>query len=90
MPVKIHIPAMLRHESGGAFDLSVPAKTIRGALDQLERSHASLYRCVCNETGALRPHMHLFINSDLVMDDELDTRLKPNDELFIMPAVSGG
>jgi len=88
--VKIYIPAMLRHESRGASDLSVSATTIRGALEQLERSHPSLYRCVCNETGALRRHMHLFVNSDLVMDDGLDTRLKPNDELFIMPAVSGG
>lgn len=88
--MKIHIPAMLRHESSGASDLSVSATTIRGALEQLESSHPSLYRSVCNETGAVRRHMHLFINSDLVMDDGLDTKLRPNDELFIMPAVSGG
>lgn len=90
MSVTIHIPAALRPECRGASQLSVAATTVRAALGQLEHDHPSLYRSVCNETGAVRRHMNLFINSSLVFDDGLDTNLKPGDELFIMTAVSGG
>ena len=90
MSVTIHIPVMLRHECGGQSKLSVSATSIRHALEELAKGHPAVYRSVCNETGVVRRHVHLFINSSLVTDDGLDTKLKPNDELFIMPAVSGG
>ncbi len=82
---------MLRHECGGVTELSLSASTVREALDELERSHPSLYRSVCDETGAVRRHVHLFVESSLLCGPEgLDTVLAPGDVLTIMPAVSGG
>lgn len=90
MTVTIHIPATLRHECRGESTLAVQATSIREALLQLERDCPAVYRSVCNETGAVRRHMNVFVNSVLVFDDGHDTKLKPGDELFIMTAVSGG
>ena len=91
MSITIHIPQMLRAECGVSADLCVSARTVRVALEQLAQSHPSLYRSVCDETGAVRRHIHLFVNSSLLSGPEgFDTVLKSGDVLSIMTAVSGG
>ena len=50
-----------------------------------------LYRNVCDETGAVRRHLNVFVNADHMRDrDGLDTTLAPGDVVTILPAVSGG
>ncbi|MDH3292286.1 MAG: MoaD/ThiS family protein [Gemmatimonadota bacterium] len=89
--ISIRIPAPLRDYAGGAAELSLPATSVRAALAQLERHHPSLYRSVCDETGAVRRHVNLFVNLAHVRDRHgLDTALAPGDILTILPAVSGG
>jgi molybdopterin converting factor small subunit len=89
--VTIRVPAPLRDYAGGAAELSLPATSVRAALLQLERHHPSLYRSVCDETGALRRHVNLFVNLANVRDRHgLDTALAPGDIVTILPAVSGG
>ena len=91
MSIAVHIPAPLRPYCGGASELRIPAPTVRALLLELERRHPSLYGSVCDETGAVRRHVNLFVNSDHVRDrDGLDTALTPGDVLTILPAVSGG
>ena len=52
---------------------------------------SALYRNICDETGAVRRHLNVFVNADNVRDlDGLDTALRPGDVLTILPAVSGG
>jgi molybdopterin converting factor small subunit len=69
----------------------ISAGTVRAALDDLERSQFALYRNVCDETGMLRRHLNVFVNSDNVRDlDGIDTTLRPGDVVTILPAVSGG
>jgi molybdopterin converting factor small subunit len=89
--IKIHVPAVLRASCGGVRELSLSASSVRAALEQLERSHAALYRSVCDETGAVRRHVNLFVNAWDVRDREgLDTVLVSGDVLTILPSVSGG
>ena len=91
MTITINIPAVLRNRCEGARQLSLAAPSVRAALEQLERSHPQLYRSVCDDTGALRRHVNLFVNTANVRDENgLDTALAPGDILTIMPAVSGG
>ena len=64
---------------------------MRAAFEQLEQRYPVLYRNVCDETGAVRRHIGLFVNTSHVRDrDGLDTALVPGDVLTILPAVSGG
>jgi len=91
MTITIHIPAVLRNYCEGVSELSLPAASIRAVLEQIERSHPALYRSICDETGAVRRHVNLFVNTSHMRDREgLDTTLTPGDVVTIMPAVSGG
>jgi molybdopterin converting factor small subunit len=89
--ITIHIPGPLRTYCAGASELSVSAHTVRAALEDLERNQATLYRNVCDETGTVRRHLNVFVNSDNVRDlDGVDTTLTTGDVVTILPAVSGG
>ena len=91
MNIKVYVPAPLRPYCGGASELGIVAASVRAALAELERRHPSLYRNVCDETGAVRRHVNLFVNTAHVRDrDGLDTALAPGDVLTILPAISGG
>lgn len=89
--VTINVPAPLRAYSDGASELSMSAPTVRAVLETLERLHPSLHRSICDETGAVRRHVNLFVNASHVRDREgLETVLRPGDVVTILPAVSGG
>jgi molybdopterin synthase sulfur carrier subunit len=89
--ITLHVPGPLRTYCGGASQLSISAPTVRAALEELERSQSALYRNVCDETGTVRRHLNVFVNSENVRDlAGVDTTLTPGDVLTILPAVSGG
>jgi len=89
--VTVHIPGPLRVYCAGAWQLSSSGRTVRAVLEDLERSQSALYRNVCDETGKVRKHLNVFVNSDNVRDlDGIDTTLTPGDVVTFLPAVSGG
>jgi molybdopterin converting factor small subunit len=89
--ITIHVPSALRGYCAGASEMFVPAASVRAALERIERSHPALYRSVCDETGAVRRHVNLFVNKMHMRDLEgLETALAPGDVVTILPAVSGG
>lgn len=91
MSVTIHVPGTLRQYCDDSLELSVPATSLRDALEQLEQRYPALHRCVCHETGAVRRHVNLFVNEDEMRTlNGLDTPLAPGDAVMILPAVSGG
>lgn len=91
MTITVLIPGVLRAYCAGARELTLSAATVRAAVEQLEHSHPSLYRSVCDETGAVRRHVNLFVNIDNIRDGAgLDTSLASGDIITIMPSVSGG
>lgn len=89
--VTILVPGPLRNCCDGASELSISASNVRVALEEIERNHPSLYRNVCDETGAVRRHINIFVNTLHMRDcSGLDTALVAGDEVIILPAVSGG
>jgi MoaD family protein len=88
--INVHLPQPLR-DCAGASDLAISAPTLRAVLEELERSHPTLHRCICDETGTVRRHVNLFINKADMRDcDGLETPLAQGDVVTILPAVSGG
>ena len=91
MTISIHVPGVLRASCGGAAELSLSAANVRAALDWIERSHPALYRSICDETGAVRRHVNVFVNTSHMRDrDGLETVLAAGDVITVLPAVSGG
>ncbi len=81
----------MRSRCQGAGEIALSAASVRAALEQIERAHPELYRSICDETGRVRRHVNLFVNTSDVRDREgIETALLPGDVLTIMPAVSGG
>jgi MoaD family protein len=89
--ITVHIFGSLRMYCGGASQLSMTAKTVREVLEELERTQAALYRNICDETGAVRRHLNVFVNTENVRDlNGIDSVLTAGDVVTILPAVSGG
>ena len=89
--IKILVPTPLRDRCGGVLELLLSAPSVRAALEQIEERHPLLYRSICDETGAVRRHVNLFVNTSHVRDRQgLDTALVSGDVVSILPAVSGG
>ena len=89
--ITVNVPTLLLDCCGGAAELAVSAGNPRIMLGELERLHPKLHRSICDETGAVRRHINLFVNRQHMRDcNGLDTRLEPGDVVTIMTAVSGG
>src|SRR2546428_8613748 len=89
--VPIFVRGVLRLCCDGASERAMPATSVRAAFEQLERRYPSLYRSVCDDTGAQRRHMNIFVNAFNTRDGNgLDTTLLAGDVITILPAVSGG
>jgi sulfur-carrier protein len=89
--ITIHVPGALRTYCNGQAQLQLPAPSVRAVLEEIERRHPDLYRGICDETGAVRRHINIFVNTSHVRDrDGLDTPLLPGDAVIVLPAISGG
>jgi len=89
--VTIRVPSALRETCGGRSELTLEAASVRAVLALLEQHHPALHRGLCDETGAVRRHVGLFVNLAHVRDLQgLDTPLAPGDAVTFLPAVSGG
>ena len=91
MAITVHIPGQLRASCDGASQLALSAPSVGAALEELARIWPALHRNICDETGAVRRHINVFVNELHMRErDGLDTALAPGDVLTILPAVSGG
>ena len=89
--ITVVVPTLLRDACAGASALPLSATSLRAALEELEQRYPALHRSICDETGAVRRHVNLFVNTHHMRDrNGLDTPLDPGDVVTILPAVSGG
>ena len=93
MPV-VNLPAVLAAYADGARHLPVELPedaTVGAMIRTLGETYPGVRHRVLDETGALRQHVNVFVNGESVRWlDGLATRLGPDDEISIIPAVSGG
>jgi len=89
--VTIRLPGALRGYCDGVTELVAAVPNVRAALEHIERTYPSLHRCICDETGAVRRHINIWVNATHMREREgLDTELAAGDAVSILPAVSGG
>jgi len=91
--VVFHIPGYLRTFTDGRTSVRLDASpaTVRAALDALWAMHPGVRDRVVTEQGDVRPHVNVFVGDESIrVTGGLDTTLRDDSEITIVPAVSGG
>lgn len=94
MPVTVRLPQALAGDAGGARELSVDLPgggTLADLLDALRASHPALARRVCDETGAIRRFVNVYVGDDESRSlHGLRTPVPADATVFIVGSVAGG
>lgn len=91
MAVTVKIPTPLRRLTGQQDKVSADGANIASIVDSLEGSFPGMKERLCDENGALRHFVNIYVNGeDVRYMDGIDTAVNDGDELSIVPAVAGG
>jgi len=85
--MKVRIPSSLLSYTGAA-KVEATGATLAELLADLDRQYPGLRFRVIDEQERMRGHMRFFINNEQVFD--LAHALRPDDDVFLMQALSGG
>jgi len=89
--VSVKIPTPLRRVTGGASQVNGAGNTIGELITDLERQFPGMRERLCDETGALRRFVNVFVgDEDIRFLEGLDTVLSDDAQVSIIPAVAGG
>ena len=89
MPTVSFSPNIRSHVDVGTFD--VTGETVRESLESVFALHPRLKSYLFDDGGNVRKHIAMIVNSEPVQDRaDLSDPVKPDDEIFVMQALSGG
>ena len=72
-------------------DDTVPGATLGDVLSAYFVSHPAVRSYVIDDTGAIRKHVTVFVNSEQIADrDRLNDPIADDDEIHVFQALSGG
>lgn len=72
-------------------DLDVPGDTVAAVVRELDRRHPGLASYLVDERGALRKHVNVFVDQELVRDRaRLGDAVSAGSVLDVIQALSGG
>lgn len=87
----LKIPTPLRPYAGGQSTLTLPGKQVSNLLEAAVKEYPELKKHLFNEENQLRPFVNLFLGEDNINQLQgLDTALKEDDTLMIIPSIAGG
>ncbi len=90
MPV-IRIPTPLRSYVNGQSEIPVQGQTVADAMENLLTQYPAMRPHLTNTNGQLRPFVNLFLGESNVRDLQgLETPLKEDDKLLLIPSIAGG
>lgn len=86
--VTIVLPdSLARLFPGAPRKLKLEASTVFDAIIELNERWPGMRDRLLDGRPAIRQHISIFVNDERA---GIDTPLKPGDELFVLPAMSGG
>ena len=86
--MRVVLPSPLFSYTGGQQALEGSGESIAQLLEFLESRYPGMRHRIIDEQDRIRPHIRFFVNGDGVL--RLDHRLRVNDEVIIVAALSGG
>jgi sulfur-carrier protein len=91
MSVEVRVPSVLRKHTDGARVVQADGPTVAAVIENLEQQFPGLQGELRGDDGLLRQFVNIYVNDeDIRYLDRLNTKIKPGDELAILPAVAGG
>jgi sulfur-carrier protein len=87
----LKIPTPLRTYTAGKSEIALQGSTVNEVLQDLTIQYPTIKPHLFNGEGALRPFVNLFLGEDNVKDLKgLETSLKADDRLLLIPSIAGG
>ncbi len=91
MSVKVRIPTPLMKLTNNQAEVTAEGGTIADLLNNLESQFAGMKERICEENGAPRRFINIYLNEEDIRFLEGDkTKIKDGDEVSIIPAIAGG
>jgi len=88
---RVRIPPTLRDAVGGAREVEAAGGTLRELLSDLSTRFPTLGRQVLEEGDGLAPFVNVYVdNEDVRTLDGLDTRVREDATVILLPAMAGG
>jgi molybdopterin converting factor small subunit len=84
----VHIPSALRSYTNQKGDVAAEGGTLAEVVSALDHSYPGLRFRIITEQDTIRPHIRIFVNEDQARD--LSVALRPDDQIHIICALSGG
>ena len=86
----VRIPPTLRAEVGGARELEAQGTTVAEVIDDLVERFPPLAAQLLQD-GELAPFVNVYVGGeDVRMREGLDTAVREDDQLILLPAMAGG
>ncbi len=87
----VKIPPVLRPFTGGEKEVSAEGADVGEVLRSLADQHPETKGQLFGEDGSLNRYVNVYLNDeDVRVLDGLDTAVKGEDTLVILPAMAGG
>ncbi len=87
----VRIPTPLRKLTGDLEVVQAAGTNINEILHSLDLAFPGLKERICDEHGAVRRFVNVFVNDeDIRFLEEGATQVKDSDEISIVPAIAGG
>lgn len=88
---KVRIPTPLRKLTAGQEEVAAAGATIGEVLQSLEQNHPGIKARIFDDNGQVRRFVNIFANDeDIRFLQNLETPVKEDDEVSIVPAIAGG
>jgi molybdopterin synthase sulfur carrier subunit len=87
----VRIPTPLRKLTRNQEEVTAQGRTIAEILSDLEKNYPGLKERICEDSGPVRRFVNIFANDeDIRFLQNLETPVKDDDEISIVPAIAGG
>ncbi len=88
---KVNFTSALKQFFPGLTPSDFHGESLPELLSGINDTHPGFQAYILNEHGNLRQHVNIFVNGEMIRDlASAGKKLKPNDEVYILQALSGG
>jgi molybdopterin synthase sulfur carrier subunit len=91
VPVEVRLPTVLRQHAGGQASIQANGSTVGEVFDDAVRQFPRLAGQLVTEEGTLHRFVNVYRNDeDVRFLEHLETKVRNDDVISILPAVAGG